>query len=282
MMSEQSDEPTPEPGEDSSPALVGPTEAETLAAADAALNLDAPGAALNVPPPVLEGDFAAGAAGAPSPPAGLLEKLAEAMEELADDMLELLRRMETLEQGEKRQEARLEQTEARINDSARALGHALDTQRRELLGDRKNLLARGLFNVVVAHVDSLRGMREGLQAAALAEVKTPDKPHVKHGKHGKDHRFVSPPAAEKQGQQQLVKALEAIENSLLTAIQGLGFREFKAREGEKYDPRTMECLEYATGPPGVVLKAVRTGFLAHEGGVARPAGVLIADPTRNY
>ncbi len=174
------------------------------------------------------------------------------LEELADDMLEVLRRLRALEQGQTEIKERLAQVDARVFESTRAIAHEMDQQRRDLLAERKSLLARSLFNAVVAHVDGLRAMRAGLED-------------------GKRHR-------DKQTNR-MIRQLEAIELSLITALQGFGYREFRAEVGHPFTPTTMECVGYANGQPGVVVQAVRTGFLAPDGGVARPAGVLLTAPS---
>jgi len=57
----------------------------------------------------------------------------------------------------------------------------------------------------------------------------------------------------------------------------LGFEEFNVGEGKAFDPVCMECVGYAEGKSGVVLKARRPGYCAG-GKIVRPAGVVIANP----
>ncbi len=187
-------------------------------------------------------DFAA----APSDPSN------GALVELAEDMVDVLRRLQAIEAGIAALAAKVEQVDRRVQDANRSLASELAQQRRELLGDRKSVLARGMFNAVVAHLDNLRTMR-----ARLAEGRD---------KKDKHNRLV-------------VKQLEAIELTLLTAIQGLGFQEFHVTVGDPFTPSTMECLGYAAGEPGIVLRVLRPGFRSTEG-VARPAAVMIADPRK--
>jgi molecular chaperone GrpE (heat shock protein) len=183
---------------------------------------------------------------APASTAGSESLLAE----IAGDTVQILRRLQAIESGLAQMGARLEQIDARVDTSARALAAELASQRRELLGDRKGLLSRALFNAIVAHLDGLRAMHLGLRDA---------KGRIDR----RDRRTAD--------------QLNAIEATLLTALQGMGFHEFHARAGEPFLPTSMECLGYVRGEQGVVLQAVRAGFKAAEG-VVRPAGVYIAEP----
>lgn len=140
----------------------------------------------------------------------------------------------------------------RVYETGRSLAAELVSQRRDLLGERRNVLARGLFNAVVGHLDAIRAMRLSLQE-------------------GKDRND--------KNNKRMIKQLEAVEITLITALQGMEFHEFHAREGEPFSPVTMECLGYLKGEPGIVLRSVRSGFETPEG-IARPAGVYIAEPPK--
>lgn len=172
--------------------------------------------------------------------------------ELAEDMMDVLKRLAGIEEGLARLGLRIDQVDGRVYETGRSLAAELATQRRDLLGERRSVLARGLFNAVVGHLDSLRAMRQGLQD-------------------GKDRYD--------KNNKRMMKQLEAVEITLVTALQGMGFHEFHAREGDTFSPVTMECLGYVKGEQGIVLRAVRSGFEAPEG-IARPAGVYIAEPRK--
>jgi molecular chaperone GrpE (heat shock protein) len=170
--------------------------------------------------------------------------------ELVEDMTDVLKRLLGIEESLARLSLRIDQVEGRIYETGRAVMAELASQRRELVGERKSVLARGLFNAVVGHLDALRAIRQG-----LAEGKDRnDKPNKR-----------------------MIKQIEAVEITLVTALQGMGFREFQVREGDPFSPTTMECLGYVKGEPLVVLRVLRPGFEAPEG-VVRPAGVYIAEP----
>jgi len=172
--------------------------------------------------------------------------------ELVEDMVDVLRRLQGIEESVGRLGARIDQVDARVYEGTRSLSAEVAAQRRDLIGDRKGLLARGLFNAVVGHLDSLRAIRWALQEGK-----------ERNDKHNK----------------RMVKQIEAIEITLVTALQGMGFSEFVVRPGDTFSPTTMECLGYVKGESGIVLQAVRSGFAAQEG-VARPAGVYIAEPLK--
>jgi hypothetical protein len=175
------------------------------------------------------------------------------LDELVEDMMHVLQRLQAIEEGIGRLQGRIEQLGARSDETGRAIAGELSSQRRDLLGERKGVLARGLFNAVVGHIDALRAMRQGLY--------DPKGNLEKNNRRTADH-------------------LDAIEITLLTALQGMGFNEFHAKVGDPFSPSSMECLGYARGERGVVLRVVRSGFVASEG-VVRPAGVYIAEPVKS-
>lgn len=185
------------------------------------------------------------AAPADDVPGGLLGQL-------AGDITDVLKRMAGIEESLTRLGLRIDQVEVRVYETGRSLAAELVSQRRDLLGERRNVLARGLFNAVVGHLDAIRAMRLSLQE-------------------GKDRND--------KNNKRMIKQLEAVEITLITALQGMGFHEFHAREGETFSPVTMECLGYLKGEPGIVLRSVRSGFETPEG-IARPAGVYIAEPPK--
>ena len=125
-------------------------------------------------------------------------------------------------------------------DTARALG----AMHRDLVGERKALATRTVFEAVIAALDTLGTMRDGLEDERDQRVQT---------------------------------QLRAIIGTLTNVLQALGFSQFEVEVGEPFDPARMESLGYAAGERGIVLGAVRAGYRADDA-VVRPAGVLIADP----
>ena len=122
---------------------------------------------------------------------------------------------------------------------------SMEQLRQDLTGERRGLLVRGLFDSVVTSLDSLE---------ILARARELD--------------------GQPAGTQ-----LSAICATLRNLLQSMGFSRFDAAPGEAFQPARMQCFGYAEGPAGVVLAAVQPGYAANDT-VVRPAGVLIADPTR--
>ena len=163
-------------------------------------------------------------------------------EEIAEDMLELLRYVTAIERTQRDLSLRLEQVETILRDTARQYAREVDTLRRELLGERKALSALSVFNSVLPMLDSLRAMRARLPKMKNSPVR---------------------------------QQLDALIQTLNTTLRSLGFTEFEVEKDESFDPRRMECLGFASGPPGVVLNVVRPGYCTREV-VVRPAGVIVA------
>ncbi|HKQ91592.1 MAG TPA: nucleotide exchange factor GrpE [Blastocatellia bacterium] len=161
----------------------------------------------------------------------------ELLEEITEDMLEMLRRLKNVEE-------RLEQVEQLMRESSRSQAREIDALRRDLLGERKAINAMSVFNALIPTLESLRAMHTKLN-------------------HAKDVRMRA--------------QADAVIQAMSMALRGLGFVEFQVTKGEPFDPSRMECLGFVKGEQGIVLDAVRKGYMANET-IVRPAGVLIADP----
>lgn len=169
---------------------------------------------------------------------------AAGIDELAEDMVELLRRLKDLERAGAELGARLERIEEQVVAGGQEIGRTVDALRRDLIEERRAMTSRHAFDAVCPVLDSLRATRDSL----------PD------------------------GVDEVVRdQLAAVISTLSTLLQGLGFARFDVEEGAAFDPARMECVGYAEGTPGVVVRAVRPGFAVGEA-VVRPAGVLIAEP----
>jgi molecular chaperone GrpE (heat shock protein) len=149
-----------------------------------------------------------------------------------------------LEERQAGLERRVEEAVAAIKESGATAARALGAMQRDLVGERRGLATRVVFEAVVAALDSLAAMRDGLDG-------------------------------ERDGR--MLTQIRAVHGTLTNVLQALGFSRFEAEVGEPFDPARMEPLGYAEGARGVVLAAVRPGYLA-ENAVVRAAGVLIADP----
>jgi len=171
-------------------------------------------------------------------------QLRELVDEVAEDMLSVRQRLKAIEEGQAGLLSRLDELSRKVQEASCATAVEVDKLRRTIAGEQKALLARSAFDAVVSALDSLRQISGGL--------------NTKH---------------DKKVRQQLAAA-EAI---LATTVQRLGFQEFQAKVGERFDPSRMESMGYAAGQPGVVIRRHRPGYLGN-GVVVRPAGVIIAAP----
>jgi len=145
-----------------------------------------------------------------------------------------------------RRQRAMEEAQQELAARLATIERTLQALRRDLLEERKALAGRHAFDAVAPLVDSLR-----LTLAGLGE---------------ESDRTVRAPIA-------------AVVGSLSNLLQGLGVVAFDVEAGEPFDALRMECLGYADGPPGVVIEMAQPGYRAGET-VVRPAGVLIADPSR--
>lgn len=221
------------------PGAASPSESGGDPYPNAAINLEKLNAALSKDLPTTAMQMSASAGGEAPPNSGD----GDVLEEIADDMLELLRRLKALENGQAQLSERLGLIDLRIQETSRADAREIDNLHRELVGERKSLLGRGLLNAVLPALESLHDMQTGLDSK-------------------RDKRAIH--------------QLTAAATSLKGALQGMGFFEFQVAVGEAYDPGRMECLGYVKGEPGIVRKAVRPGYRT-QGGVVRPAGVLLGE-----
>jgi molecular chaperone GrpE (heat shock protein) len=170
-------------------------------------------------------------------------RIVEQLDELVDDTLAMRMRLDTIQEVQGRILARLDEIAEEFR-SGQGVSREIDAMRRELLGERKHLVALTAFNALFNPLERLKLMRSDLDP-------------------GRDERMRN--------------QLDAVLESLRLVVRGLGFREFDATPGEPFDPKRMECLGYAEGTPGLVLAAVRPGYLV-DGLVVRAAGVLTTDP----
>lgn len=170
----------------------------------------------------------------------------ELIEEITEDVFDISRRLKAAEDTQTQLISRLNDIDKLIRDNNQASARELLNLRRDILGEHKALIAISAFNSVVSIIDSIRAMKLGLNQK-------------------RDKR--------------LLRQLSAIESSLSTVIQGLGIHEFSVNKGDKFDPSRMECVGFGNGAPGIVLKFVRSGYIAN-GIVVRAAGVITADPNQ--
>jgi len=168
----------------------------------------------------------------------------DALEEIAEDMVDVVQRLGRLErqaQETTASVAALQTSFAEHSSYQYKLGESL---RRDLVGDRKGLALRAVFDPAAAALDQLEAICKGFD---------PERDRAAFG--------------------QVSAAVATLENLL----QSLGFSRFAPQTGEAFDPARMQCLGYVEGDPGVVQQVLRRGYLAGDI-LVRAAGVLIANP----
>jgi molecular chaperone GrpE (heat shock protein) len=173
-----------------------------------------------------------------------LENNTKLVEEVAEDMLEVTRRLKHIETQQSLVLEHLTALENKIQEHSMTTAREVAALRGVVSGEQKGALTRGAFNAVVTSLDFVRSMKKGL---------------------------------ENEVDVRMIRQFEAIELSLESAIQGLGFLEIEVAPQDLFDPGRMECLGYEPGKSGLVTSFVRPGY-AIGNIVIRPAGVLIANP----
>jgi molecular chaperone GrpE (heat shock protein) len=168
------------------------------------------------------------------------------IEEIADDMLHLLERVAALEQRLAEQTARIEQVGQLVGEAHLNLGRSIEVLRRELLEERKAIVNGAAVQAITSGIVPLRTVARTLDPTTDAGV---------------------------------LGQVAAVLGSLGGMLQTLGIREFEPVVGERFDPARMECIGYTEGERGFVLGVCSPGYLAGDR-VVRPAGVLIADPSK--
>lgn len=168
------------------------------------------------------------------------ESAAGSIEEISDDLLHVLRIVRGLSDAQSDLHARLESSLEKLER-----GHAaeFDKLRRDLLGERRAQANRSAFDAIHPAVDQIEMMQATL----------PD------------------------SESEAARYTSVLLSTLRMVLRGLGFDSFSVTVGDRFDPARMECVDYAAGDQGVVLRVLRPGYEA-DGVVVRRCGVAIADP----
>jgi len=215
-------------------------------------NEKTPGAAFPLPDFSVENlkieprfDFGQAAEAAAAQPASTKASATrDAIEEIAEDMVDLAHRLGKLERYAQETTAAITAMQNAFAEHSSYQSKLVESLRRELAGDRKGLALRSVFDPTASALDQLEAIRRGFH---------PEREQAAFG--------------------QVSAAVAALDNLLLA----LGFSRFTPQIGDPFDPSRMQCLGYVPGEIGVVLQILRKGYLAGDV-LARPAGVLIADP----
>lgn len=174
-------------------------------------------------------------------------QLGELLEEMAEDMLHLME-----------QTARMERTLSTVSSLAEQIRHTqdqyhrhqiveLEKLRKDMLSERKALVARSTFNAILPAMESLILTRGALDAEIDPVV---------------------------------VNQLTAVIGTLNNISQSLGYSSFEVLPGEDFDPVSMECFGYQEGNPGTVVRVERVGYRTAEA-VIRPCGVILGHLKEN-
>jgi len=162
-------------------------------------------------------------------------------EEIADDMLHLMEQMRRNEKRLKDMEHSLHQTTEILSQSIKSSRMELDKLKDSLFSEKKAFLARSTLNAILPALESLEILGES-----------------KRG----DRRDMDP------------DQISVLSNMLRNIIQSLGYTRFAANAGDSFDPGSMECLDYAEGNSGVVVRTINAGYRAGET-VIKPCGVVL-------
>ena len=125
-----------------------------------------------------------------------LLKNTQVVEEVAEDMADVLERLNRIETQQADLMAHLGGMGRQAQESGRAVAREMALLRDVVAGEQKGALTRGAFNAVVTCLDFVRIMKAGLD--------------------DQDDEFT-------------IQQLKAVELSLKSAIQGLGFLEYQDR-----------------------------------------------------
>lgn len=171
---------------------------------------------------------------------GRLPSDSDRLEEIADDQLDLLKRVRSLEDGQSRLHASIQE----VGHSSTATARAVHELRELLFGAQKSMAARSAFDAVVPALEEFREMLAGLD-----------------------------PDTDARSQAQI----RGVANRLDLVLRSLGFVEFRAEPGELFDPGRMVCVGHREGEPKRVIESLRSGYCAGDV-VVHPAAVIIPDP----
>lgn len=180
-----------------------------------------------------------------APPAGQATTGSDPLDELAEDMLQVLQQLGAVERQVRETAAGVADLRRAVHEGTAQQNRAIENVRAEVVGERRGMALRMVFEPVVSALESIELFARGLD-----------------------------PARDQAAFAQITAVAATLANLLLA----LGFERFDVARGDAFDPHRMQCFGYAAGPPGVVLDILQPGY-ATGGVVVRPARVLIADPS---
>jgi hypothetical protein len=170
----------------------------------------------------------------------------DALEEIAEDMEDVVQRLGRLERQGQETVSAVTALRDVVGEHSSYLYRLVESVRNDLVENRKGLALRSVFEPMALALDQFEAIRKGFD-----------------------------PEHEQAAYGQVSAAMSTVSNLL----QSFGFTRFAPAPGVPFDAARMQCLGYAPGQPGVVLQVLRPGYTMGET-LARPAGVLIANPER--
>jgi len=165
----------------------------------------------------------------------------EIVEEIADDMLHVLERIGALEEKINTNTAKIMELQESYARGFKSYGMELEKLKDALLSERKALRARSVLNAILPALETLQITRK---------------------------------AYKPQEDSAVVNQISALINMLRSTIQSLGFEPFEAQPGDAFDPFSMQCLDYAEGEEGKVVRTEKEGYKAGDT-VVKPSGVVL-------
>ena len=165
----------------------------------------------------------------------------EILEEMADDMLHLIEASSKMENRILHmQETLVQITQNQANFHKEQMVEK-GKLKKELISERKALIARSTFNAVLPTIESLE---------------------------------INCNALDTNTDKDMIQQMKVASGMLVNIIQSLGYYAFESSSGEPFGPAIMECIGYENGDAGKVVRIERKGYRT-EGALIKPCGVIL-------
>ena len=163
------------------------------------------------------------------------------LEEMAEDMLHLIEASAKMESRVGQILAAVSQVSQNQQNFHREQMVEAGKLKKELVSERKALIARSTFNAILPAIESLT-----LNCKALD--------------YDEDIRLIS--------------QMTVVTDMLKNVIQSLGYFSFGVVPGTLFDPASMECIGYDDGDASKVIRVERMGYKT-ENALIKPCGVIL-------
>ena len=164
-------------------------------------------------------------------------------QETAEDLLHLMERVNHIEQQIGKLDNSVIEISRKIDGAYRDHAVALEKLKADLLSDRKALAARSTFNAIIPAIESLE-----ISQSRLKEIEN-------------DPSY---------------KRISGVIDLLYMILQGLGYETYSPDIGDHFDPVSMECIDYAEGEEGTVVKVGNPGYRAGDQ-IIKPSRVILGN-----